>query len=211
MTEFLERSIFSSEPGPETEQSIPLLTSDEEEMMRSSEMPEEVSILALRNTVLFPGVVLPITVGRDTSLELVKESFEKDQVIGVVAQKNSEVEDPNGDDIFHVGTVASILKLVSMPDGTKSIVIQGKRRFAINKVTATTPFIKAKIKALPDSEKDNIELTARIRSIKELAVQIVSESPNLPSEAAFAIQNIDSPTFLIHFTYRLTWMTNKSY
>lgn len=194
---FFHLDADSDEQG--MEQNIPLLTSDEEEEMRSSEMPEEVSILALRNTVLFPGVVLPITVGRDTSLELVKESFEKDQVIGVVAQKLSEVEQPKADDIYHVGTVASILKLVSMPDGTKSIVIQGKRRFAVDKVTAVDPFIKAKISALPDSEKDNIELTARIRSIKELAVQIVNESPNLPSEAAFAIQNIDSPTFLIHF------------
>ena len=197
----LDRFFHIEAVSPEQgmEQNIPLLTSDEEEEMRSSEMPEEVSILALRNTVLFPGVVLPITVGRDTSLELVKESFEKDQVIGVVAQKLSEVEQPTADDIYHVGTVASILKLVSMPDGTKSIVIQGKRRFAVDKITAIDPFIKAKISALPDSEKDNIELTARIRSIKELAVQIVNESPNLPSEAAFAIQNIDSPTFLIHF------------
>ncbi len=198
MTEL--NKIFSlDDPGQGMEQSIPLLTSDEEEKMRSSEMPDEVSVLALRNTVLFPGVVLPITVGRDTSLQLVKESFEKDQVIGVVAQKSSEVEDPDVDDIYHVGTVASILKLVSMPDGTKSIVIQGKRRFKIDKVLESQPFIKAKISPLPDSVQNPIELTARIRSIKELAVQIVNESPNLPSEAAFAIQNIDSPTFLIHF------------
>lgn len=182
------------------EQSIPLPTPDEEKEMSTSEVPESLPILALRNTVLFPGVVLPITVGRDTSLSLVKDAFAGDRLIGVVAQRNSEMEDPEPSDLYEFGTVATILKLIKMPDGSKSIVIQGKRRFQVQEYLQVDPYFRARV--LPIDEQvdiDSIELQARIRSIKELAIQIVHMSPNLPSEAAFAIQNIESPTFLIHF------------
>ena len=184
----------------EPEQSIPLPTPDEEKEMSSSHIPDELPILALRNTVLFPGVVLPITVGRDTSLKLVKDAFGEDGLIGVVAQRSSDIEDPEPEDLFEVGTVATILKLIKMPDGSKSIVIQGKRRFRITEYSQEEPYFKARVTPISEEDSpDQIELDAHIRSIKELAIQIVNLSPNLPSEAAYAIQNIESPTFLIHF------------
>ncbi len=182
------------------EQSIPLPTADEEKEMSMSDVPDTLPILALRNTVLFPGVVLPITVGRDASLKLVKDAFNDDRLIGVVAQKSSEVENPAPSDLYDHGTVATILKLIKMPDGSKSIVIQGKRRFEIDEYVQVDPYMEAKVTPIEeDTSTDDVQLQARIRSIKELAIQIVNLSPNLPSEAAYAIQNIDSPAFLIHF------------
>ena len=182
------------------EQSIPLPTADEEREMSSSDLPEELPILTLRNTVLYPGVVLPITVGRDASLKLVKDAYNDSKLIGVVAQTNGETENPGESDLYRVGTAATILKLIKMPDGTKSIVIQGKRRFEVTAYTQTEPYLKAAVKAIQEEVPgDDAEVQARIRSIKELAVQIINLSPNIPSEAAMALQNIDSPTFLIHF------------
>ena len=182
------------------EQSIPLPTADEEKEMSLSDVPDTLPILTLRNTVLFPGVVLPITIGRDTSLKLVKDSFGEDRLIGVVAQKSSETENPTPADLYEFGTVASILKLIKMPDGSKSIVIQGKRRFTITQFVKEEPYFTARVQAVvEDLSGAEIEVQARMRSIKELAIQIVNLSPNLPSEAAYAIQNIDSPAFLIHF------------
>ena len=190
-----------SDSDENPEQSIPLPTADEEQEMSNAEIPDVLPILALRNTVLFPGVVLPITVGRDTSLRLVKDAFGADGLIGVVAQRNSEVEKPDVDELYSVGTVASILKLIKMPDGSKSIVIQGKRRFRTEEFTQEDPYFLARVQPLAEEpiSEDDIALQAHIRSIKELAVQTVNMSPNLPSEAAYAIQNIDSPSFLIHF------------
>ena len=182
------------------EQSIPLPTADEEKEMSLSDVPDTLPILTLRNTVLFPGVVLPITIGRDTSLKLVKDSFGEDRLIGVVAQKSSETENPTPADLYEFGTVVSILKLIKMPDGSKSIVIQGKRRFTITQFVKEEPYFTARVQAVvEDLSGAEIEVQARMRSIKELAIQIVNLSPNLPSEAAYAIQNIDSPAFLIHF------------
>jgi len=182
------------------EQSIPLPTADEEKEMSMADVPETLPVLALRNTVLFPGVVLPITVGRDASLKLVKDAFNSDRLIGVIAQKSSDVENPDSGDLYEVGTVATILKLIKMPDGSKSIVIQGKRRFQVEGYVQTEPYFEAKVTPIDEeTAADDVELQARIRSIKELAIQIVNLSPNLPSEAAYAIQNIDSPAFLIHF------------
>ena len=182
------------------EQSIPLPTADEEKEMSTADVPETLPVLALRNTVLFPGVVLPITVGRDASLKLVKEAFADDRLIGVVAQQSADVEEPETSDLYEHGTVATILKLIKMPDGSKSIVIQGKRRFRIDAFTQAEPYFRARVSPLAEDEGTvDVELQARIRSIKELAVQAVNLSPNLPSEAAYAIQNIESPTFLIHF------------
>ena len=183
------------------EQSIPLPTAAEEQEMSTSSIPETLPILALRNTVLFPGVVLPITVGRDASLKLVKDAFAADKLIGVVAQRSSDIEDPTSEDLYNVGTVATILKLIKMPDGSKSIVIQGKRRFQITDYAQQEPYFRARVEPLSEhiKEEEEIRLQALIRSVKELAIQIVAMSPNLPSEAAYAIDNIDSPAFLIHF------------
>ena len=170
--------------------------------MHSAELPESLPILTLRNTVLYPGVVLPITVGRDASLTLVKDAYAGDRLVGVVAQKRAEVETPGPDDLYRVGAAATILKLIKMPDGSVSIVIQGKRRIEIEEYDQLDPYLTARIRPIEEdtpNDVDPVEIDARVRSIKELAVQIVNLSPNLPSEAAYAIQNIESPNFLVHF------------
>ncbi len=170
--------------------------------MSAESLPHALPILTLRNTVLYPGVVLPITVGRDASLQLVKDAYAGDRMVGVVAQKRAEVESPGPDDLYRVGAAATILKLIKMPDGSVSIVIQGKRRIEIEAFDQLDPYLTARIRAVEEDATDDIdpvEIDARVRSIKELAVQIVNLSPNLPSEAAYAIQNIESPGFLVHF------------
>lgn len=181
-------------------EAIPLLTAEEEQRLHDEDIPEVLPILTLRNTVLFPGVVLPITVGRDSSLQLVKDAFNGDKTIGVVTQISSDTETPDAADLYKIGTVATILRRVRMPDGSVSIVIQGKRRFEILEYVAKEPYHLAKVQALDDDLSiPKIEVTARVRTIKDLAKQIVQLNPNLPSEAAFAIDAIDSATFLVHF------------
>jgi len=182
------------------EQAIPLMSEEEERKLTESAVPDQLPILPLKNTVLFPGVVVPITVGRDRSLALVKEAYESDKTIGVVAQKDESVEDPETDDLFKIGTVAQILKLIKMPDGSKSIVIQGKSIFEVEEFTQTDPFFKASIKPIKQNmDLVGIELDASMRSVKETATKIVNLSPNIPSEASIAINNISSPSFLLNF------------
>lgn len=182
------------------EQAIPLMSEEEEKKLTESEIPDSLPILPLKNTVLFPGVVVPITVGRDRSLALVKEAYENDKTIGVVAQKDESVEDPDPQDLFQYGTVAQILKLIKMPDGSKSIVIQGKSVFEIEEFTQTDPFFKADVEPVQQNmDVTGIERDASMRSIKETASRIVNLSPNIPSEASIAINNISSPTFLLNF------------
>ena len=184
------------------EQAIPLLTPDEERQMHEADLPGTLPVLTLRNTVLYPGVVLPITVGRDATLKLVKDAYAGERLVGVVAQKRAEVENPGPDDLYRVGTAATILKLIKMPDGSVSIVIQGQRRIEVEEYTQLDPYLEARVRPVEEPEpagEDPAELDARVRSVKELAVQIVNLSPNLPSEAAHAIQNIESPGFLVHF------------
>lgn len=182
------------------EQAIPLMSEEEEKKLTESEIPDSLPILPLKNTVLFPGVVVPITVGRDRSLALVKEAYENDKTIGVVAQKDESVEDPDPQDLYTLGTVAQILKLIKMPDGSKSIVIQGKSTFEIEQFTQSDPFFKADVKPVQQNmDLSGIERDASMRSVKETASKIVNLSPNIPSEASIAINNISSPTFLLNF------------
>lgn len=182
------------------EQAIPLMSEEEEKELTQSEIPDELPILPLKNTVLFPGVVVPITVGRDRSLALVKEAYESDKTIGVVSQKDEEDENPNPSDLYEVGTVAQILKLIKMPDGSKSIVIQGKTTFKVDEFIQEEPYFKAKVSSYDqDMDLEGVELDASIRSIKETATKIVNLSPNIPSEASVAINNISSPAFLLNF------------
>lgn len=179
---------------------IPLLSADDEEQMNSEKTPEELPILPLRNTVLFPGVVIPITVGRDKSIKLIKEAYQGNKTLGVVSQKNDSVEDPKEIDLNTIGTVAYILKMLRMPDGNTTVIIQGKKRFKINEITQNEPYLKAKIEAFDQNEKPSGKnFNALVSSIKDLASQIIEQSPNIPSEATFAIKNIESPTFLINF------------
>lgn len=182
------------------EQAIPLMSEEEEKELTQSEVPEELPILPLKNTVLFPGVVVPITVGRDRSLALVKEAYESDKTIGVVSQKNEDDENPDVKDLYEVGTIAQILKLIKMPDGSKSIVIQGQTTFKIEEFLQKDPYFKAKVQPYrQEMDIEGVELDASIRSVKETASKIVNLSPNIPSEASVAINNISSPNFLLNF------------
>ncbi|MGV3766398.1 MAG: endopeptidase La [Chitinophagaceae bacterium] len=164
------------------------------------ELPAEVPLLPLRNTVLFPGVVLPITVGREKSIKAVQEAYRGDKLIGVIAQKDSAVEEPVVADLETVGTVARIIKLIKMPDGGTTVIIQGKKRFLVEKIIAEEPFFKAAIAQMPEEEAPVDEnFLAYVANIKDLATQIMSFTPNLPAEAGIMLKNIENPAFLIHF------------
>lgn len=180
---------------------IPLLTPEDEEEMSKEELPNSLPILPLRNTVLFPGVVIPITAGRDKSIKLINDANAAGKVIGVVAQKDEDVEDPKRDDIHQIGTVAQILRVLKMPDGNVTVILQGKKRFQISKVISEEPYINALVKEVPEKRPGatDTEFGAIIDSIKEMAIKIIKESPNIPSEATFAIKNIESQSFLINF------------
>ncbi|WP_298325955.1 endopeptidase La [Dokdonia sp. Asnod3-C12] len=180
---------------------IPLMTPEDEEAINNEELPESLPILPLRNTVLFPGVVIPISAGRDTSIKLIDEANKGGKVIGVVAQKDEEVENPGEDDIHKVGVVARILRVLKMPDGNVTVIIQGKKRFEVDQVTQVEPYMKATIKEYVEvrPEAGDQGFKAVIDSIKELSLKIIQDSPNIPSEASFAIKNIQSDSFLINF------------
>jgi len=180
---------------------IPLLTPEDEEQMNSETLPETLPILPLRNTVLFPGVVIPITAGRDKSIHLIKDANNGSKVIGVVSQKDEETENPDVKDINTLGTVAKILRVLQMPDGNTTVIIQGKKRFEIAEVLTKKPYITATVRETEEvrPEKNDKEFLAIIESIKELALKIIRDNPNIPSEASFAIKNIQSNSFLINF------------
>jgi ATP-dependent Lon protease len=180
---------------------IPLLSSEEEEQMAAEKLPELLAILPLKNTVLFPGVVIPITVSRDKSIKLVREVYKKSRLIGVVSQKDPGMEDPGFEDLNKVGSVAQIVKVLQMPDGNTTVIIQGKKRFELKELVEAEPYFKARVGPFDQEEKVKYpqKFKALISTIKDLAIQIVRLSPNVPSEAAFAIKNIESPVFLINF------------
>ncbi|QED36788.1 endopeptidase La [Antarcticibacterium arcticum] len=180
---------------------IPLMTPEDEEEINKEELPEILPILPLRNTVLFPGVVIPITAGRDASIKLINDANNGNKVIGVVAQKDEDVENPKTKDIYYTGVVARILRVLKMPDGNTTVIIQGKKRFQIAEVISEKPYLTATIKEVPEKRpaEKNAEFAAIIESIKDLSLQIIKGSPNIPSEASFAIKNIESPSFLINF------------
>ena len=180
---------------------IPLMTPEDEEEMSNEKLPASLPILPLRNTVLFPGVVIPITAGRDKSIKLINEANAGDKIIGVVAQKSEEDEDPSKNDIHQIGTVARILRVLKMPDGNVTVILQGKKRFEIDAVFQEKPYIKASIKEVHEKRpsKHDTEFNTIADSIRDLAIQIIKESPNIPTEATFAIKNIESQSFLINF------------
>ena len=190
---------FSS--GEEESELIPLMTSDDEEAILKESLPESVPILPLRNAVLFPGVVIPISATRDKSVKLIKYANSKNKLIGVVSQKDSAVSDPTINDINKIGTVAKILRVLQMPDGNLTIIIQGKKRFSIEKVISKKPFLTCSINELTEisPKNDNKKFIAIIDSIKDLALKIIEENPSIPSEASFAIKNIHSSSFLVNF------------
>lgn len=204
MTDLFQNSILVSANADEDAEFLPLLSQDDEEQMNKEIFPDDLPILPLRNNTLFPGVLIPITVGRDKSLRLLQEANKGSKVIGVVSQKDQEKENPEFSDLYNIGTVAQIVRLLKMPDGTSTVILQGKRRFEIAEPYQTEPFMRAKVRFLPEksensSLKKDKELDLLYRSIKDLALQIIKDSPNIPSEAAFAIGNIESPVFLVNF------------
>lgn len=180
---------------------MPIIPLNEEgEGQEEDKIPEELALLPLRNTVLFPGVVLPITVGRDKSIKAVNDAYRTDKMIGVVAQKDSNIEEPGITDLTNVGTIAKIVKLIKMPDGGTTIIIQGRKRFKIKEILTEDPYFKASYELLHDEVDENdSEFDAYVSSIKDMAGQIIQLSPNIPSEASIILKNIENAPFLIHF------------
>ena len=192
---------FATEHIDENAEFIPLLTTEDEEEIERERVPHVLPILPLRNTVLFPGVVVPISAGRDASIRLINEANETTKTIGVVAQTDENTEIPEEKDVYRLGTVARILRVLKMPDGNVTIIIQGKKRFQIEGIVEEKPYIKAAITEVSDIKPDtnDKEFEATIDAIRDLAIKIIQENPNIPSEAAFAIRNIESTSFLINF------------
>jgi len=180
---------------------LPLMSDEDEAKISKEDTPNELPILPLRNTVLFPGVIIPITIGRDRSVKLIKDAENGNKTIGVVAQKDFDTELPELSDLNHVGTVAHILKMLKMPDGNITAVIQGRKRFEITKMVQKDPYFKAKVVDLKEvkPEKKDEEFGALVSSVKDLALRIIDESPNIPAEAAIAIKNIKNSSFVINF------------
>lgn len=184
-----------------TSEFIPLISPEDEELMNKEEVPEELAILPLRNMVLFPGVVLPITAGREKSVALIKKIYSGNKILGVVAQKDADIEDPKQEDLYAEGTIAQIIKMLKLPDGNITVILQGKKRFEIQDIVSEEPFMVAKVKDLSENKPktEDSEFKAIIDGIKDVAQQLIKENPNIPSEATFAIKNIESDSFLINF------------
>ncbi|WKN42560.1 endopeptidase La [Tunicatimonas pelagia] len=194
--------LFTQDFDEETDDLIQLVTAEEEEEDEEIEFPVELSVLPIRNTVLFPGVVIPITVGRKKSIKLVKQSYnEGSRLIGVIAQKDNQAEDPDTSEVYKVGTVAKIIKVLVLPDGNTTIIIQGKKRFKVSAFVRDEPYMVAQVKYLEEKfpTRQTKEVTALVQSLKEAAAKILRLNPEIPQEAQQALDNIDSPSFLTHF------------
>ncbi len=179
---------------------MPILSLEEDDDEIKTDYPASIPVLPLRNTVLFPGVVLPITVGRDKSIKALQQAFKGNKLIGVVAQKDGNIEEPDTSQIYTTGTIAKVVKQLRMPDGSTTVIIQGKKRFVIGEFISTDPFIQATITLLDDKTgKDDKEFMAIVSTVKDLASSIIKISPNIPQEASIVLRNIDSPVFLMHF------------
>lgn len=179
---------------------FPLMSSEDEEEMNNEHIPDIMSILPLRNTVLFPGVVIPITVGRDKSIKLIRDANKGKKIIGVVAQQDTAIEDPTFTQLNQVGTIALIIKMLQMPDGNTTVILQGKKRFVLKEEVQSEPYLKAIIEPFKEIKpKEDKEFKAMVSSIKDMAMSIIQLSPNIPSEAGIAIKNIESTSFLINF------------
>lgn len=192
--------IFLSNSINDENEFIPIVNEDDEEL-NDLKVPDLLPILPLRNTVLFPGIVIPITVGRDKSIKLIREAYKNGKIIGTVAQRSANINDPTGKDIYKVGTVAQVLKILEMPDNSTSVIIQGRKRFEINSFTTDEPYLQAQIKVIHDIKPVEVtrEYEAIISSLKDISLRIIQLNNNIPAEASFAIRNIENPSFLINF------------
>jgi ATP-dependent Lon protease len=193
--------LLTQEDSNPKQEFIPLITDEEEDSLNKVEVPETIPILPLRNTVLFPGVILPITVGREKSLKLIDEVYNGGKVLGAISQKDPDVESPGFDDLYKVGTIAQIIKILEMPDGSTSVIIQGKKRFQLDEIVETEPYDQGKVTELEEAKKDasGKEFEAIIGSLKDLSLKIIKLSNNIPQETSFAVKNIENSTFLINF------------
>ena len=200
-SKFTSLDSLSFQEFDENSELIPLMTPEDEKVINNESLPETLPILPLRNTVLFPGVVIPITAGRDKSIKLINDANKGSKVIGVVSQVDETVEDPSVKDINKTGTVARILKVLKMPDGNTTVIIQGKKRFQVTEVITEEPYMNATVRDVKETfpDKKNKEFLAILDSIKDLSLEIIKHSPNIPSEASFAIKNIESNSFLVNF------------
>ncbi|MFA5326617.1 MAG: endopeptidase La [Prolixibacteraceae bacterium] len=180
---------------------IPILTDEDESELTNVEVPDNLPILPLRNTVMFPGVVMPITVGRQKSLQLVQEVYRGNRLLGTIAQKDSNVDDPAQNDLYQTGTIAQVLKILEMPDGTTSVIIQGKKRFEVVEYSQDFPYLKARVTPMEDirPQDDTVEFSAIVGSLKDLSIKIAQFSMHISPEASFAVKNIENSTFLINF------------
>ena len=194
-------NFFNPSKAEEDSEFMPLFSIDEEEEPKDiGDVPDSLPVLALKNTVLFPGIIIPITVGRKKSLNAIQEAYDSKRLIGVVSQMNSKIEDPGPSDLFKVGTVARILKLLKMPDGSATAILQGRSRFEITEITQQEPFLKGNIHILADIKATKkLEFDALISSVKDMARQIIELSPNIPSEAVVMLKNINKDSFLLNF------------
>ncbi len=198
--EYSIESLLSSDGIDEETDFIPIITDDEDEDLLKLNVPDVLPILPLRNTVLFPGVVIPITIGREKSLKLIKEVYRKNKILGAVAQNNVNIDEPEMKDLYKTGTVAQILKILEMPDGSTSVIIQGKKRFEIMDLVSDKPYYIARIDVLNDKRSGSEdELNAIVATLKDLSLKIIKLSSNIPPEATFAVKNIESSAFLINF------------
>ena len=193
-------NIFGSGVMDNDSDFLPIIADGDDKELKNTEVPDVLPILPLRNTVLFPGVVLPITVGRERSLQLIRDVNKGNKLLGTIAQKDYTVDRPEIKDLYSVGTVAEILKILEMPDGSTSVIIQGRRRYSIREFISEEPYFKAKVQPLADitSQNDN-EFNAIVGSLKDLSIKIAQFSANVPPEATFAVKNIENSTFLINF------------
>jgi ATP-dependent Lon protease len=196
----IELELFSNLIDKDSEL-IPLVTSEDEERFNLEELPDDIPILPLRNTVLFPGVVIPITIGRDKSIRLIQDVFKGDKRIGVISQKDEKIEEPAFEDLNKVGTIATVIRMLKMPDGNTTVIIQGKKRFEIDELIQKEPYFKARIRKFKESFplKDDKDFEAITASMKDLANKIIEISPNIPTEASFVVKNIESDSFLVNF------------
>ena len=202
MREFGFDDNFLSSMMEEDVEFLPLLSLEEDDDQIKIEYPETIAVMPLRNTVLFPGVVLPITVGREKSIKAIQVAFKGNKLIGVVAQRDGNIEDPDTSQLYTTGVIAKVIKQIKMPDGSTTVIIQGKKRFAVNKFTAQDPFLQASITLLEDNTKgDKKEFNAIVSAIKDLASSIVKISPNIPQEANVVLKNINSPVFFNAFCF----------
>jgi ATP-dependent Lon protease len=198
--ETMHNILITSLMDDETE-FIPILTDGDGSELTNVEVPDILPILPLRNTVMFPGVVMPITVGRQKSLQLIQEVYRGNRLLGTVAQKDGSIDDPVQDDLYQTGTIAQVLKILEMPDGTTSVIIQGKKRFDIIEYTQEFPYFRARINPMEDSKPhdDSVEFSAIVGSLKDLSIKIAQYSMHISPEASFAVKNIENSTFLINF------------